>query len=154
MEKEVRKGVSPVIATVLLLSITLVLALIIFLWARGFVEEKTQKFEGPIEFACDDIIFNSEAVSSEDRVYINNKGNVPIYGAEIRKVSLGSVKNVGVLGITLAKGQGGYFDFSFGVNGISSGDELIIVPIILGESGEFKKSHVCDEEFSQIIKVK
>ena len=146
-----RKGVSPIVATVLLISISLVLALIIFLWARGFIKEKTQKFDEPIEFACDDIIFSTEAVLNEGKVYINNKGNVPIYAAEVRKKSLGAIKNVGVLDSTLAKGEGGSFDFDF--TDISQGDEVIVVPIILGESGEFKKSHVCDEELGEIITV-
>lgn len=153
VKRSEKKGVSPVIATVLLISISLVLALIIFLWARGFVKEKIQKFDGPIEFACDDIVFSVEGVLDEGKFYINNKGNVAIYGAEIRKKSLGSVKNVGILDSTLAKGEGGSFDFDFTNNNIEQGDEVIVVPIILGESGEFKKSHVCDEDIGEIITI-
>ncbi len=152
MKKE-KKGVSPVIATVLLISLSLVLAIIIFLWARGFVKEKTAKFDEPIEFACDDIIFNAEAVENEGKVYLNNRGNVPIYAAEVRKKTLGSVRNVGVLESTLSKGEDGSFDFDFAGNNVVSGEEVIVVPIILGESGTYKKSHVCDDEFGIEIDV-
>ena len=147
-----KKGLSPVVATVLLISISLVLALIIFLWAKGFVNEKNQKYGELIEFACEDIEFSAEAVFDEGKIYMNNKGNVPIYGAEIREKLLGSIRNVGILSDgTLAKGQGGAFDFTF--TDIAKGDEVIIVPIILGESGEYKKSHVCEEKFGNIITI-
>lgn len=151
MRKISKRGVSPVIAVVLLISISLVLALIIFTWSRGFVKEKAQKFGDPVEFACDDIVFSSEAVYSDGQIYINNKGNVPIYGTEIRKKSIGSVKKVEILsGGTLPKGGSGEFVLD---SSIGQGDEIIVVPIILGEAGDSKRSHVCDEKFGNTITV-
>jgi len=43
MEK--KKGVSPVIATVLLIAMVVVIALIIFLWFRGLTKEAITKFD-------------------------------------------------------------------------------------------------------------
>ena len=154
-----RRGLSPVIATVLLISMAVVLSLIVFLWARSFIAEKTQKDLGggpePIENFCDKIEFSAEAVYDQSEVCLNNNGNIPIYGAEVRKVSLGSVKNVGVLDTTLTKGAGGCFAFDFSDSSINinKGDEIVVVPILLGENGDYKKSYTCDEDFGQTINV-
>ena len=43
-----KRGLSPVIASVLLILLVLVLASIIFLWARGFIGEQIEKFGEPI----------------------------------------------------------------------------------------------------------
>jgi flagellin-like protein len=54
-----KKGVSPVIATVLLVSIVIILGVIIFLWARGFVEESAQKGGRAVDMSCDDVNFEA-----------------------------------------------------------------------------------------------
>jgi len=41
-----KKGLSPVIATMLLIAIVVVIGLIIFLWFRGMTEEAITKFDG------------------------------------------------------------------------------------------------------------
>jgi len=53
---------SPVIATVLLIALVLVLAAIIFMWARGFISEQIEKFGTPIEDLCDSVDFDIEIV--------------------------------------------------------------------------------------------
>lgn len=137
-----RKGVSPVIATVLLVLIALALAAIIFLWGKSFVTEKVVKFSEPIEFSCGDIVFDAEAVASEGKVYVVNRGNVPLYGIEVRKKGFGSVENVGVFDSqSITVGDTGSID----VPSLTSGDTLIVVPIVLGESGDVKKSYVCGD---------
>src|SRR3989338_2982621 len=84
-----RSGLSPVIATVLLISITLILAAIIFIWARSVVKEKTEKFGEPIENFCQEVNFEAEADSSS--VFIINRGNVGLYGVDVRKRSSGGI---------------------------------------------------------------
>lgn len=93
-----KRGISPVIATMLLVSIALVLAIIIFLWARAFLTERIQKDMGGgpelIESFCKDVNFEAEAFSEDkSQSYVNgrtfvrivNRGNVPIHALEIRK---------------------------------------------------------------------
>ena len=46
-----KRGLSPVIASVLLIALVLVLASIIFMWARGFISEQIEKFGNPVELA-------------------------------------------------------------------------------------------------------
>ena len=77
MIKRGKKGLSPIIATVLLIVITLIIAMIIFLWAKNFIGEKTKKFNEPVENACERVSFDAEAFESGD-IDIINRGNVPL----------------------------------------------------------------------------
>ncbi len=154
-----KRGLSPVIASVLLIAIALVVATMIFIWAKNFVKEKTLKFDEPIENSCQNVKFSAEAdLNSADEeltISVNNIGNVAIYGAEIRRKIAGSNENLGA----------GYFD-----NGLSPGigksivldvadkdvrisDELSIIPILLGETKDYNKPHVCSDEFAQFADV-
>tara|TARA_Y100000310_G_C20493592_1_gene720451 strand:- start:444 stop:884 length:441 start_codon:yes stop_codon:yes gene_type:complete len=143
-----KKGVSPVIATILLIAIGFVLAVIIFMWARGFLSERTLKFEMPIEDACGDIAFEAEAVGG--KLGVVNRGNVPLYGAEMRKKGFGTIENVGVFETTITVGDTARVDLG---SGISAGETLVVVPIILGESGGAKKTHVCSDIHAKEILV-
>ena len=139
-----RRGLSPVIATVLLISIALVLAVIIFMWARSFVSEKVQKFSAPVENSCTDINFEAEA--SAGKIDVVNRGNVPLYGIEVRKVSAGTIE--GVMQFpesTIGEGETSSVDISS--YGIEDGTQLLIVPIILGEANGYKKAYTCDEKY-------
>jgi len=139
-----KRGVSPIIATVLLVLIAVIIAGIIFVWARSFVSEKTTKFGSAIELSCTDIKFNAEAFAGEKKLYIVNQGTVPLYGMEIRKKGLGSVKSVGKFDKnTVSNGETNTIAFDPGI--LTAGDQLIIVPIIIGTQGDVKKAYTCDE---------
>lgn len=141
-----RRGVSPVIATVLLVLISIILAGIILVWAQSFVKEKAQKSGEPIENSCARIIFEAEAFASTQTIHIVNRGDVPIYGIEIRKKGLGSEIKVGLFDSdtnTIANGETGQIDVSE-TGSISEGDNLVIVPIVLGESSAGTKAYTCD----------
>ncbi len=77
-----KKGLSPVIASVLMILLVLVLAIIIFLWARGFIGEQISKFGKPIEETCGNINFDIFRDGSE--LEIVNKGNVDIRHLDIK----------------------------------------------------------------------
>lgn len=151
-----RRGVSPVIATVLLVLIAVILAGIILVWAQSFVGEKAQKSGEPIETSCGRITFEAEAFASENKIYIVNRGDVPIYGIEIRKKGLGSEIRVGLFDKkTIANGESSSVDVTQSGASITAGDELVIVPIVLGESSGGTKAYTCDvSEKSEDITVK
>jgi len=141
-EKMGKRGLSPVIATVLLISIALILALIIFLWAKNFVSEKVQKFEAPVENSCGEISFDADA--HDGRIDVVNRGNVPLYALDVRRISAGTI---GVLQFTESTiGQGETASVVID-SPPESGAELLIVPIILGEASGYKKSYTCDEKY-------
>ncbi len=82
-----KRGLSPIIATVLLIALVMVLASIVFLWARGFVTEQIEKFGQPVGNACSLVNFEAEIITSEfnyDVIEVVNKGNIDIYHLDIK----------------------------------------------------------------------
>lgn len=158
-KRESKKGLSPVIATVLLIAIALVLVLIIFTWAKTWVKEKIEKNVGgqgseAIENFCDDIEFTAdfEVIGAKLRISVSNIGAIPLYGIEVREKGLGSVKNIGEgyfnSNTGLVKGSGSIVD----IDGVTNEAQLIIIPILLGETDSYQKPYTCDEEFAVIAK--
>jgi len=88
-----KKGLSPVIATVLLISLGVVLAGIIFMWMMGFVSEQLQKQGKPVDQVCKDVSFEIEqeynAISKSITLQVTNRGNVYIYGFDIKFIGDG-----------------------------------------------------------------
>ena len=92
------KGVSPVVATVLLLALMLILAAIIFAWARGFVKEQLQKNGQSAEYTCGQLKFdaNFQRTGAADNkmtgiLQVVNRGAIPIYGFDIKQIDGGTV---------------------------------------------------------------
>ncbi len=77
INKRGKKAISPVIATVLLVSIVLVLGIIIFIWASKSLGEQYTKFGDPIDDACNDIQLTASYDNGE--IQLVNRGRVPIY---------------------------------------------------------------------------
>jgi flagellin-like protein len=144
-----KKAISPVIATVLLISLVVVLASIIFLWARAFIPETIQKFGSPIADSCASVVF--EASYSNGVVTIQNNGNVPIYSIQVGIKKGFSVEYSEVTPATIVTGGTGDYDVS-GAS-IETDDELIIVPVLLGKTsnGELK-GYACSDENAKIIR--
>jgi len=147
-----RKGVSPVVATVLLVVLALILAVIIFFWARSFIGEKIEKQGRAVELSCDEVKFKAEAIS--DTLYIENIGNIPLNGVEIRKKSiLGKIVQVETFSKkTITAGETDEVDLDPASIGV--GDDIIVVPVLLGESKTQKKSYVCDKDYGVEVRVK
>ena len=157
-----RKGLSPVIATVLLIAIVLLLAAIIFLWARGLLTERNQKFDEPVENACKDVNFEAEAYLDSNSKYmlgIVNKGTVPLYSIELKIRREGAIRDLNVFALeegkygTIRSGESKFVDL--GNDGsIDVGDELEVIPIILGQKGGVKTPFPCESDQGQRINVK
>ncbi len=151
-----KRGVSPVIATVLLISIVVILALIIFLWARSFVGEKLQKFDSAIEYSCG----GSEGVKMEAGVFsdneggydleVINRGNVPIYGFVVKELGKGTVivkdipESMGSVNIGESR--------TIKLNDVST-NEILVVPILLGRAGSQRQAYTCGDEFGYAVSV-
>jgi len=132
-----KRGVSPIIATVLLISIVVVLALIIFLWARGFVTETISKNGVPADQVCDEI--SLEVLYIDDELQVTNLGNTPVYGLEIRKTLGASIETEREQGI--AAGQSASINIGAGY------DEIEVFPSILGQGRTSKKEYTCKRGF-------
>lgn len=144
-----KKGLSPVIATVLLISMAVVLAGIIFVWAKSFVGEKVQKFDEPIENSCANIDFDAEAYLGAQgmELHLINRGTVPLYGVKIYSESAGSVEEQKTLDSTISSGETATLPLDSSITG-----NLIIVPVILGKGSSGKTgTYSCGEDYGVSI---
>ncbi|HLD55707.1 MAG TPA: archaellin/type IV pilin N-terminal domain-containing protein [Candidatus Nanoarchaeia archaeon] len=148
MEKkmEKKKGVSPVIATVLLIAMVVVIALIIFLWFRGLTKEAITKFDGQnIELVCMDVSF--EASYSSGVLYIANLGNVPIFGMKMKILSDGSYQTVDLSSGWPTSGLNQGATYSGDVSSqVSGGNKLVLIPVLIGDSKSGQRTFMCSEK--------
>lgn len=139
-----KRGLSPVLATTLLVSITLVLAVIIFFWARTFIGESVEKAGSSIDNSCDLVDYSIDPRGGQ--LYVTNVGAVPIYALEMRVKEIGEIKDIGQVGGTIANGQSANWSLP---EGTYPGDTIITVPILLGETSNGKVAHVCDADYKR-----
>ena len=135
--KRGKKGLSPIIATVLLIVLVIIIAAIIFLWARRFIGEAIVKNGASADQRCGEI--NLEASRVFSTLYLNNRGNVPVYSIEVKLGSAGKEEVVREDAINLAPGQAGTYE----VPGMESALTVNIVPSVLGETKTAKKEYTC-----------
>jgi hypothetical protein len=140
--KNNKKALSPVIATMLLVALSVVLGSIIFLWARSFIGESITKDGEDVLNSCKDLDLEIEIVRGvgADTVRVANNGGVPLYRLKITGDNIDENDPVMVgslLGINIKSGAtwenseiwAGYF---------SAGEVVRVIPLIAGEdsSGE------------------
>ncbi len=138
-----KRGISPVIATVLLIGMVVVIGIIIFLWFKGMTQESITKFGGTnIDLVCGDIAF--DASYSSGTLYITNDGNVPIYGM---KLKLSYDRGYDTLNLDGFQGlnQGGAFSGDISSD-VGSATSITLIPVLLGTSDSGQKTYVCDEK--------
>tara|TARA_Y100000310_G_C20600636_1_gene772828 strand:- start:290 stop:772 length:483 start_codon:yes stop_codon:yes gene_type:complete len=132
---EEKRGLSPVIASVLLILLVLVLAALIFLWARGFISEQIEKFGKPIEELCEDVSFEAEIVESPGirELAITNRGNVDIYHLNIKKIKGGNSEFLR-FDYSIDSGESIQEKVSLQMEQIDLGDpeKIIIYPVLIG----------------------
>ena len=150
-----KKGLSPVIATVLLIGIVIVMALIVFFWIRGINEEAITKFDGQnVKIVCEDVEF--DASRNGNNVLIANRGNVPIYQMKVKLSGAGShetynVQDKWTVG-GLLKGEAVKSDMSQDVPGFDvTYDTMLLIPVLAGESSEGTKTYTCEDRFGYEI---
>ncbi len=148
-----KKGVSPVIATVLLVAMVIVIALIIFLWFRGLKGEVITKFGQNIELTCSEVEFNAEYTDGE--LHVSNIGNVPIFGMKVKMEQPGSyaTEDLKTLNSTWpGRGIGQGAAFSGAVVLDANVEKIVLTPVLMGTSDKGTKTFVCDEkQFGQEI---
>jgi flagellin-like protein len=145
MSKE-KRSVSPVIATVLLVSMVVVIALIVFLWVRGISKEVITKFGGVnVEVVCGDIEMTADY--NNDELFISNDGNVPIFGMKVKVEGGGSHETLDLAEISSFSGLDPGATFSSGDIGSEVGnpEKITLIPVLLGSSDKGEKTYVCNE---------
>ncbi len=147
-----KKGLSPVIASVLLIMLVLVLAMIIFLWARGFISEQIEKFGQPVEQQCEYVDFDVDILGSSGSYTLDavNHGNVPIGYLDIKKVRGGAseIKSFKFLQLGVEQPLQGV---KLEIGKMSEGslpEKIIVYPVLLGnvKGKDASKPFTCLEQ--------
>ena len=149
-----KRGVSPVIATTLLIAMVVVTGLIIFLWFRGFTEEAVTKFGGTnVKLVCGDVRFESSYSSGS--LFLSNIGNVPIYSIKLKVESPGSYETLDIENIVgnwpvTGLNQGGVFSADIS-SSVSGAEKIVVIPVLRGTSDTGARTHDCDEQYGEEI---
>ena len=130
MKKGVNKrGLSPVIASVLLILLVLVLATIIFLWARGFLNEQIEKFGKPISDDCSHVNFDVQR--SLNNLEVINRGNVNINHLDIKLFKDGN-SEISRFNVPIDAGETARQPITLTMKDGSTPDKIIVYPALIG----------------------
>lgn len=142
-----KEGLSPVIATVLLITMVVVIGLIIFLWFKSMTQEVVTKFGTEnVEIACSKVQF--DASYDAGVISISNSGNVPIFSFKVKTVSAGTYSTKDITDLTsdwpsLGLNPGLAYSTSQ-ITGLSG--KVTLVPVLMGMSEKTgRKTFVCDD---------
>lgn len=137
-----KRGISPVVATVLLIALTIVLAGIVFLWARGFVSEQVEKSGKPIDSICKEVVFDIS--KNGDSFDISNRGNVNIFSLDVKQIYSNGNSIVKSFAVSLDVGKAKSTSLPFD----NSPTKVIIYPTLLGnvKGNSLNKPYVCIDQ--------
>ncbi|MCD4771571.1 hypothetical protein K8R30_04130 [archaeon] len=133
-----KHGLSPVIASMLMILLVLVLASMIFLWSRGFIAEQIEKFGGPIEDVCEKI--NFEVYRDGSRVEVVNRGNVDIRHLDIKMFKDGDSK-ISKFDLAIDAGKSVESHMTLEIDG-QTPDKIIAYPALIGNVKEASSNSV------------
>jgi flagellin-like protein len=160
-----KRGVTPVVATVLLIAIVVVLGVIIFFWAKNFLTESAQKGDRSVSISCGQVEFNAKVVADAlqcpkpsstpqnpqfySAVDIDNIGNTPIYGVQILEydqndanVNIEPLSDQPFVGGTITKGKSSYACLD---RVVVNQDNFRIIPKLLAQQEDNKIVYTCPE---------
>jgi len=149
--KKNKRGLSPVVTTVLLIALVVILAIIILLWAIAFIPESILKGERAIESVCDDVAFEASfkdiPETNEDEIWVSNNGNVNIHAFEVGFYLEGDVSKEEVVPQDIGGGEP--ITLRQGVSGKMTVDvpkgttKITLLPILIGTVGEREVKYLC-----------
>ena len=160
MKKGDVRGVSPNVATIILVIIILVIALIVFLWIRGLIGESIIKFDGrSVERACETVDFSVSY--SEGNLAVINNGDIPIYdfnGKVVRRGGSETDKFSEIFQGTFDSAKlkmGGSFSGTLPEGYEDEATSLIFTPILMGKGANSgtQKTSACNEKFAKTVKL-
>ena len=152
-----KKGVSPIIATILLIALVIIIGVIIFFWMKSMTQEAVTKFDNEnIEMVCNNV--NFYATYSGGILYLSNNGNIPIYNFKIKIEDDGSYSTLELRDITdnpkfpeTGLNPGGAFSGDIH-NEVDDAEKITLIPILIGknEQGE-ERTYTCEGMGQEIV---
>ncbi|MBT7706217.1 hypothetical protein HN747_02105 [archaeon] len=146
-----KRALSPVVASVLLVALVLVLASIIFLWARGFIGEQIEKDDKSISSMCEEVAFSFELIKTPGltgkyEIELVNNGNIPIFKFTIVKKLAGTEERFDY-DITVQPQKAIREPLNLLIDG-KEPEQVTIYPVLLGEVvGEnSNRGYTCNDQ--------
>ncbi len=144
------------IATVFLILLVLVLAALIFLWARGFISEQIEKFGQPVDNLCKQVDFEVQVVSGdigEDALEVVNRGDIDIFYLDIKMFKEGN-SEISRFKFKIDAGQSIKKDLYLKMEDGSLPEKIEIYPALLGsvKGKDSNKVFTC-KDVSKIIQM-
>ncbi len=130
-----KRGLSPIVASALLILLVIVLAVIIFLWARGFIQEKVEKFGKPIEQACSHVKFDVSRQASE--LDVVNRGNINIKELDVKFIK-GGDSEMKQFAVQVDALKSAIVHVTFKMKDGEEPNKIIVYPALVGSSGNGK----------------
>lgn len=150
---KLKRGISPIIATILLIALVVIIGIIVFFWFRGLTQEAIVKFDKNIKLVCEDVSFESSY--SDGTLFISNLGNVPIYDFDVKVESqtTSRLDELGSIAFDWPRNglyQGGVFSGSISITG--NDEKITLIPVLRGlnEDG-IEKTESCEERHGKEI---
>lgn len=138
-----KKGISPVIATVLLIVIAVALFIAIFFWIKSMQKDVILKFDSGIEQSCIKISF--DATVQGGTLQIENRGDVALGAVKVYLKSGGSLtlKEDWSINDPIMKSEAAQTSVS-----CNAPDQLKLVPVLIGISKKTgsEAQYVCEDK--------
>lgn len=144
-----KRGISPIIATAILVGVVVTLGVIVWLFTKGFVSELIMKDNAPVSTVCSDKVRISAEIM-DGKLVVSNDGSVPIAGVMVETRQGGTAdREWENCPLDVGQSSAAWCDII-----ISSTyyDEIKIIPSILGEgekSGD-EKLFMCEQKAEEI----
>ncbi len=152
-----KKGVSPIIATILLIALVILIGMIVFLWFRSLTQEAVIKFDKNVKLVCEDVRFDASYSDIEGILYISNLGNVPIYNFDAKIESRGGHETQSMESLSgqwSAEGLSQGSIFSGNINIPVDTNKIILIPVLRGVNKDgVEKTQSCDERHGEEIQL-
>ena len=158
-KNKIKKAVSPLIATVILIAIVVSASSTVYIWSRGFIAEQLEKFGSPAEVICEGIDFAAQLETAGGTSYellVNNRANVDIHKLNLNfnKQGKSIIKTFSADDGSVKKGSTGKVSFDLGTIGVSSFESIDVTPVLLasGKSSKTSKLFTCKSRTIEGIK--
>ena len=127
-----KRGISPLIATVLLIGFTVAVAAIVIFWSKNFIKEKAEK-EGALSekrLKCENVEIDVQSINTAKReIVIENKGNEALDGFIMRVVSGGTGADKVIQKVESSKS----FTITYSFEGLTSSAKIDLIPALKPE---------------------
>jgi flagellin-like protein len=139
-----KKGISPVIATVLLIVIAIALFVAIFFWVKSMQKDVILKFGSGIEQSCLRISFDASVQGGV--LQVENRGDITIGAINVYNKSGGNLISIDGITNPIMPGEASQ------LSGIGGCQQLKVVPVLIGisEKTGSEAFFVCEEKIRMI----